>query len=81
MKTRDDYVDFVRGIGILLVIFGHACVCWQKPVFGFHMPHFFFLSGLFLSKYLTIPFREAFHKALKKTLFPFVIFSFVGFSS
>ena len=81
MKSRDNYVDFVRGVGILLVVFGHTCVCWQRPVFGFHMPLFFFLSGLFLSKYLALPFRESCCKVLKKTLSPFVTFFFIGLVS
>ncbi len=46
---RIDWIDAARGIGILLVALGHT---WgldpaaKKIVYAFHMPLFFFLSGL-----------------------------------
>lgn len=61
---RIAWVDFVKGVGILLVIFGHV---WRgcanaglaidsalygavdRAVYLFHMPLFFFLAGLFLA--------------------------------
>ncbi|PAD22651.1 acyltransferase family protein [Terribacillus saccharophilus] len=63
MKERIAWIDTAKGIGILLVVFGHV---WRglndstikinsttyeiidRFVYGFHMPLFFFLSGLFL---------------------------------
>ncbi|MCI7040909.1 MAG: acyltransferase family protein [Lachnospiraceae bacterium] len=46
MQNRINWIDVVRGIGILLVILGHC----QNPLFylifyAFHMPLFFFISG------------------------------------
>lgn len=63
-QPRLEYIDIAKGIGIFLVVIGH-CV---KPssilhsyIFSFHMPLFFFLSGLCFNdtKYSTfIPFLK-----------------------
>ena len=55
---RIDYLDTVKAVGIFLVFFGHiagdlwpfgikkAFLPW-KFIYSFHMPLFFFLSGIF----------------------------------
>lgn len=60
--ARDAWVDLAKGIGILLVVYGHVArglfnaripmdkVTYQvvdAAIYSFHMPLFFFLSGLF----------------------------------
>ncbi|MBD1556285.1 acyltransferase [Vibrio sp. S9_S30] len=62
MKNRTDWVDYAKGIGILLVVYGHvarglfnakidmpAALYFRidSAIYSFHMPLFFFLSGLF----------------------------------
>jgi len=52
VKERNFSVDVLRGIGILLVVSGHASSGSSMNVFApysFHMPLFFFISGLFFS--------------------------------
>ena len=59
---RDAWVDYAKAIGILLVVYGHAArgvynagipmdtVLYERVdsiIYSFHMPLFFFLSGLF----------------------------------
>lgn len=51
MNKRIEYIDNARGIAMLLVILGH---CTQGVEYtlnhficSFHMPLFFFLSGIF----------------------------------
>ena len=66
-ENRIDWVDYAKGIGILLVVYGHLLSSVfhkgiQIPkhffelsdsiVYSFHMPMFFFLSGLLVEKYL-----------------------------
>ncbi|EPR37232.1 acyltransferase 3 [Desulfovibrio sp. X2] len=48
---RDTAIDCARGIGILLVVAGHARGPWplEKAIYSFHMPLFFLVSG-FLAK-------------------------------
>lgn len=48
---RVAWADAARGVAIILVVFGHAAVpaLLKDAVYGFHMPLFFFLSGMFFS--------------------------------
>lgn len=63
--ARLRWVDALKGVGILLVVLGHALgglidagfapdALWFRPLFAaiyvFHMPLFFFLTGLFVAK-------------------------------
>lgn len=46
-NNRIEWVDIAKGIGIMLVIAGHAfSMDIIYPVYAFHLPLFFFLSGL-----------------------------------
>ena len=52
MNKRIAYIDIAKGLGILLVVLGHNDLREYHPtlnrfVFAFHVPLFFFLSGLF----------------------------------
>ena len=51
-KQRLLYIDIAKGIGILLVALAHNDLAGYAPllyhwIYSFHMPLFFFLSGLF----------------------------------
>lgn len=54
MNRRNPAIDIARGIGILLVVLGHNWTVLQergelfRVIYSFHLPLFFFLSGLFL---------------------------------
>ena len=63
MNNRADWVDYGKGIGIILVVYGHLLssgfhaglniperffILSDSIVYSFHMPLFFFLSGLFV---------------------------------
>jgi fucose 4-O-acetylase-like acetyltransferase len=52
LEKRLEYIDIARGIGILLVVLGHSDARAISPllfqwIYSFHMPLFFFLSGMF----------------------------------
>ncbi len=54
-KTRLDYLDFAKFIAILLVIWGHASPNGTTPayrvaLYSFHMPLFFLVSGMVISR-------------------------------
>ena len=47
---REDWADFAKGIGIILVRFGHQKIFGKKLIYliyAFHMPLFFMISGYF----------------------------------
>lgn len=44
-------LDIAKGICILLVIAGHAfCLDWCFPIYAFHLPCFFFISGMLIKE-------------------------------
>jgi polysaccharide biosynthesis protein PslL len=83
MKDRNKIIDVVKGIGILLVVFGHNWITLHgdreifRVIFSFHMPLFFFLSGIFLKE--STPFR-VFLKSRTDTLLKpyFVVLAALG---
>ena len=51
-KPREEWIDYLRGTGIILMIIGHASI-WRpvnKWILGFHMPLFFMLSGFLFNR-------------------------------
>ncbi len=54
MSERNTSIDIAKGIGIILVVFGHNWIIAHdhgelfRIIFSFHMPLFFFLSGAVL---------------------------------
>ncbi|WP_413538283.1 acyltransferase family protein [Enterococcus malodoratus] len=60
MKTRDYQIDNIKGLLIILVVFGHMFLAsssennWLTTlIYSFHMPAFIFLNGLF-SKHINV---------------------------
>lgn len=51
INDRIEYIDIARGIAIILVVLGHCChsvdIALNRVILSFHMPLFFFLSGVF----------------------------------
>lgn len=70
---RKPYVDWIKAIGIFLVILSHAnhangvLKVW---IYSFHMPLFFFASGLVMREY---PLTVFFQKKLKSLILPYLL--------
>lgn len=80
MDQRIEHIDIARGIAIILVVLGHCCqsvdTVLNRVILSFHMPLFFFLSGVFAkSETAKTLLGGAFLKA-KKLLIPQVTLSF-----
>ncbi len=91
MNERTDWVDYAKGIGIILVVYGHVArgvynagiyipeafyKLADSTIYSFHMPLFFFLSGLFFCNSLQK--RGAFKFTLNKLdtiIYPYVLWS------
>lgn len=47
INKRIEWIDISKGLGMLLVIAGHTIALkYSSILYTFHMPLFFFLSGL-----------------------------------
>lgn len=75
---RVRYIDVAKGIGILLVIIGHTFPgsYVQRVCYSFHMPLFFFISGLCYnhSKY---DFKRLWKIRMRQLLVPLLLFSVI----
>ncbi|MGN4051339.1 acyltransferase family protein [Pseudomonas sp. SM4] len=72
--VRNLSVDVFRGIGILSVVAGHASSgvgLYPFTPYSFHMPLFFFLSGIFFSE----SHREGIVSVLKKNVRVLLLYS------
>ena len=91
MNIRSSWADYAKGIGILLVVYGHVArglhnagvsvsektyLLIDSIIYSFHMPLFFFLSGIFFVGSFNS--RGATKLVLSKVdtiFYPFVIWS------
>lgn len=84
-KKKIDYIDAVKGIGILLVILGHTNIfgfpeVLGKIVYSFHMPLFFVLSGFLYNKnkYDKVCFKNFLQQNANRYMVPYLIFALVN---
>jgi fucose 4-O-acetylase-like acetyltransferase len=71
---RNNVIDIAKGIGIILVVWGHTA-CPIRPYFYiFHIPLFFILSGYFFKKE---DFKTFTKKKVKSLIIPFIGFVFI----
>jgi fucose 4-O-acetylase-like acetyltransferase len=77
---RITYIDMAKGIGILLVVFGHSgfpSPAVNQWISSFHMPLFFLLSGILLSHTNAHekPLKDTIKKKARTILVPYLFFS------
>ncbi|MBL4799494.1 MAG: acyltransferase family protein [Oleispira sp.] len=88
---RFEWVDYAKAIGILLVVYGHVArglvsagimpdsIVYRyvdSVIYTFHMPLFFFLSGLFLiSSFQSKGFGRVFGSKIDTIVYPYIIWS------
>jgi fucose 4-O-acetylase-like acetyltransferase len=91
--VRSNLVDIVKGIAIILVAYGHTAQgmvhrgWWGGPgasfshifVYSFHMPAFFFVSGLFVMGSIAKRGGRRFTAdKLKTILYPYILFAIIS---
>lgn len=72
IKERINWVDHVKGFGIILVIYGHNLPYLEDYIYSFHMPLFFFISGFFHPNNFNVAVVK---KRAKQILIPFFLWS------
>ena len=79
-KVRDTYIDIAKGIGMLLVIYGHLAErsdFLRIIIYSFHMPLFFIISGYYFNA--QADFRAVLKKGLKQIVAPAYLFLVLDF--
>ena len=81
-NQRNHTIDIMRGIAIFLVVFGHVTYITELRtyIWGFHMPLFFFISGLLFRREKFGGFVEFAKSRVKSIVLPFAIFYLVTFA-
>ncbi|MBC1501861.1 acyltransferase family protein [Listeria weihenstephanensis] len=92
INNRIDWVDYAKGIGIILVVYGHVLrgvfeagldistqlfVYEDSFIYSFHMPLFFFLSGLFANHMLKHTFSHVLKNKARTMLYPYFLWSII----
>lgn len=74
---RFDYIDYAKGLGMLCVIWGHIMYAGlsARVVYAFHIPLFFFLSGMVFSKDRYDGVITFLKRRVSSLLIPYAIFS------
>lgn len=79
IKDRIEWIDIAKGIGIILVIAGHTIALrYSQCLYTFHLPLFFFLSGLVFNQKKYEKFSFLFGQKSKQILLPWLAFFLVG---
>jgi fucose 4-O-acetylase-like acetyltransferase len=92
--NRHAWLDHARGIGIVLVVYAHqmraqAAIgrvpsAWDGPfqdalIYSFHMPLFFFISGIVSLKSIqSKPFADSLGDKLKSIAYPYFLWSIIS---
>lgn len=79
MNNRISYLDIFKGFGIFFVVFGHVTHIGELRdyIWNFHMPLFFFVSGLLYNSNLR--FKDFLLKRIKSIYIPYILFFCVTF--
>ena len=81
-SQRNRVIDAAKGIGILLVIFGHLnsySTTLQVITYSFHIPLFYVLSGMMFRREKYPTFGAFFKKRFRTLIIPYLFFSFISF--
>ena len=73
MKEYNPVFDFIKGIGIFLVVLGHTLCPSHFLINVFHMPLFFFISGMTFHDPDDI--RNFILKKINRIMVPYVFFT------
>ncbi|MCH1661601.1 acyltransferase [Enterococcus faecium] len=92
MEKRVEWVDISKGIGIILVVYGHVILGVHDANIGFdglnyglqhsfiytmHMPLFYFLSGIFAGKWVKRDMKTALTQKVRSLLIPYILWGFI----
>lgn len=79
-KNRMDYIDTLKGIGILFVVYAHVNYTPMPLtlIYSFHMPLFFIVSGMLFDSSRYGSFGTFLNRRCRTLLVPYLLFSAVS---
>lgn len=80
-NKRVEWIDSLRGLAMFFVVWGHTFPTnkWtiRKYIYSFHMPLFFFISGLTFNNSDKIKFKDFVQKRFKSLIIPYFIINII----
>ncbi|WP_458459768.1 acyltransferase family protein [Pseudobutyrivibrio sp.] len=79
-KTRNNNIDIIKGIAIILMVYGHTFGVARDFIYLFHMPVFIFVSGYCFNKAHGASLQQAegyFFSRVRRLLIPYMGFNIV----
>ena len=80
-KERVEWIDALRGLAMFFVIWGHTYstnkTIIKNYIYSFHLPLFFFISGLTFGDSDKLSFKEFAKKRIKGLLIPYLIINII----
>lgn len=79
ISKRIDWIDSLKGLGIILVVWGHMNLPLipETIIYSFHMPLFLFISG-YLYKNKEIAVKDYVLKKFKSLIIPYLIYAAIS---
>lgn len=71
---RDNSIDIMRGIGIILVVLGHTSTAFNNWIYLFHVPLFFIISGYCFKEEDDLHVVPRIIKKIKSLYLPYLIY-------
>ncbi|WP_418223583.1 acyltransferase family protein [Clostridium isatidis] len=81
MEKRLSWIDVLKGLGMVLVMFAHASIPddIRKYIYTFHLPLFFCISGYLFSTKKYNTFAQFLKSKSKTLLIPYLVFSLFNY--
>ena len=79
-KSRDNSIDIIKGLAIILMVYGHTFGMARDFIYLFHMPIFIFVSGYCYNKkhYDSLQaFESYFFSRVRRLLLPYLAYNIV----
>lgn len=77
-QNRVDYIDFAKALGMLTIMWGHIAAGMSVTfVYAFHIPLFFFLSGMVFRPEKYNDFGSFVKRKVQTLIVPYVIYSII----
>jgi acyltransferase len=83
MTKREEWIDNLKGLGIIIIVFGHSCYSSDsmviKYIYTFHVPLFFFISGYLFKQKREMSTWEYIRSRFKRLIIPYVCFNIIAY--
>lgn len=78
-RRKIEWIDNLKGLAIIAVVIGHMATPLSKFIYSWHIPLFFYISGILIQKERNL--GESWKRDFKKLILPYFLFSLLGLAA